>query len=391
MWEAATEAVAVSDSHGLVLAANPAYCVLYGYNLDEVLGRTFALIFPEPERARAEAQYRDVFHGPANQPPFESVVRRRDGTERIVESRIAFVEESGRRVAMVSIVRDITAEVTARHAAEQAEEARQELLSSLSHDIKSPLSVIKGHAQLLRRQVTRSGPPAPPERLAAGLSQIESSAVQVSGLIDQLVEVSGLPEGGAPPLNLALTDLVALARDAVERHQHLADEHRVVLRAAVEFAMGYWDAARVQRVLDNLIGNAIKYSPEGGTVVVSVATAPCPRWPAALEAGESDIGGSERALQSAMAESPANAVLLTVADRGIGISNADLPHVFERFRRGTNVEGTVAGSGIGLSSVREVVRQHGGAVEISSQEGEGTTVSVWLPLGLPPAPEDTCP
>lgn len=389
VWEAATDAVAVSDQHGVVLAANPAYYLLYGYNSDEVLGKSFAVIFPEPERAHAEAQYRDVFNGPANQPPFESVVRRRDGTQRIVESRIAFVEESGRRVAMVSVVRDVTAEVTARRAAEEAEHARQELLSSLSHDIKSPLAVVKGQAQLLRRQVTRSGPPASPDRLAAGLSQIEASALQVSGLVDELVEVSGLPEGGAPPLNLALTDLVALAREAVERHQRLADEHCVMLQAAVDSAAGYWDAARVQRVLDNLIGNAIKYSPEGGTVVVSVATARRPRWAVELEPGESDTRGSERAPESGMAESSAQGVLLTVQDRGIGISSADLPHVFERFRRGTNVEGTVAGSGIGLSSVREVVRQHGGAVEIASQEGEGTTVSVWLPLDPPPAaPEE---
>ena len=391
VWQAASEAVAVSNCYGVVLAANPAYYLLYGYTPDEVLGKSFAVIFPESERGNAEAQYRAVFGGPGEQPPFESIVRRRDGTQRIVQSRIAFLEESDRRVAMVSLVRDVTGEVSARRAAEAAEHARQELLSSLSHDIKSPLSVVKGQAQLLRRQVTRVGMSATPERLVAGLSQIEASALQVSGLIDELVEVSGLQEGSAPTLNLALIDLVTLARDAVERHHHLADQHSVVLQAAVDSAAGYWDAARVQRVLDNLIGNAIKYSPDGGTVVVSVATERRPRSPTALEPGESNVSGSKRADESGMAASSTLGVLLSVEDRGIGISSKDLPHVFERFRRGSNVEGTVAGSGIGLSSVREVVRQHDGTVEIASREGRGTTVSVWLPLEPPLAPEDRRP
>jgi signal transduction histidine kinase len=119
--------------------------------------------------------------------------------------------------------------------------------------------------------------------------------------------------------------------------------------------------------LDNLIGNAIKCSPEGGPVIVSVATTRRSRSPAALERGESDIGGSERASEPPMAASSTPGVLLTVEDRGTGISGADLTHLFERFRRGSNVEGTVAGSGIGPSSVREVVRQHGGTVEIASR------------------------
>ena len=73
-------------------------------------------------------------------------------------------------------------------------------------------------------------------------------------------------------------------------------------------------------------------------------------------------------------------VLLTVRDRGIGIRAADLPHVFEQFRRGGNIRGIAGGSGIGLSNVKQIVQQHGGTVAIASREGEGTTVSVWLPL-----------
>jgi signal transduction histidine kinase len=141
----------------------------------------------------------------------------------------------------------------------------------------------------------------------------------------------------------------------------------------VERVEGIWDAARLQRVLDNLVGNAIKYSPGGGEVTVEVALGP-PRMPAGARAG------TDRATPPTMSVEGAPGVLLVVQDQGVGISAADLPYVFERFRRGENVSGTVGGSGIGLSSVQQIVQEHGGEVAIDSREGEGTRVTVWLPL-----------
>lgn len=387
-WEAATDAMALSDPDGRVLAANPAYYKLYGYSTEEVIGHSFAVIFPEPVRAAAEAQYREVFRGPAQQGPFESVVRRRDGTERIVEARISFVEEDGRRVAMLNVVRDSTEEVNARRAVEQAERVRRDFLSNLSHDIKSPLAAIKGQAQMLRGRLARHDRSSSPERLTAGLSQIEASAMQVAGLLDEVVEVSGLAGGGAPTMRPSPVDLVALARDAVERYQHLADEHQLVLQAAVETVAGHWDAARLQRVLDNLIGNAIKYSPRGGQVTVGI-TLGVPPSPAG-ESGTTEPArdGPKRAVVAGMSEPFPLGVLLRVQDQGVGISTADLPYVFERFRRGGNVADSVGGSGIGLSSVQQIVQEHGGRVGVASREGAGTTVSVWLPLQSPPPTDE---
>ncbi len=390
-WQVTTDAIAISDPKGVVLAANPAYYVLYGYSAEEVLGRSFAVIFPEAERVSAEAQYRDVFNGPDQQGPFEAVVRRRDGSQRMVESRISFIRDGGRRVAMLSLLRDVTDAVTARNLAARTEQARRDFLSSLSHDIKSPLAVVKGHAQVLRRHLTRAESQPSKERLVAGLAQIEASALQLSGLVDELVEVSGLA-GGTPPLNPTPVDLVALARDAVERHQRLADEHELLLETPVDAAPGYWDAGRLQRVLDNLINNAIKYSPGGGVVRIGVAPARHPPDGAASPGDRPGVAGPERAKElRATQDGPRDGVLLTVRDRGIGISSADLPHVFERFRRGHNVDRSVGGSGVGLSSVQQIVQQHGGAVAVASREGEGTCVSVWLPLQAPATEEGSGP
>ena len=371
LWEHAAEAMALSDAAGVVLAANPAYYRLYGYGPEEVLGKSFALIFPADQRAWAEGQYQEVFQSEQPPPVTQSVIRSKSGVERVVESRVSFVEEHGRRTAMLSIVRDVTDEVTARRAAARAEHDLRTLLLSLSHDVKSPLAVIKGHAQVLRRQVVRRASAPPLDRLAAGLAQIEASALHVADLVDELVEVATLREGASLPLHRAPVDLVAVVREAVERHQRLADRHQLVADMMVESLRGFWDAPRLIRVLDNLLGNAIKYSPAGGLITVRVR-------PGARPQGRDAAGLSPDKGRDSVGPCPG--VLISVEDHGIGIDEHDLGHVFDRFRRGGNVPETVPGSGVGLTSVEQIVHQHGGTVDIASRVGAGTTVTMWLPV-----------
>jgi signal transduction histidine kinase len=117
------------------------------------------------------------------------------------------------------------------------------------------------------------------------------------------------------------------------------------------------DAARIERVLANLLSNAVKYSPTGGDIVVRIAR-------------EEDAYGPRAAI--------------AVQDAGIGIPAADLPHIFERFRRAANVTGHFQGTGIGLASARQIVELHGGAITAHSVEGNGSTVIVHLPLHASP-------
>ena len=362
-WDAASDAIALSDPRGIVLAANPAYYALYGYGPEEIVGKSFSIIFPPEQRAQAEVAYRQVFQSDSHPPAYEAVVRRRDGSQRTVEARVSFLEEDGTRVAMLNVIRDITDAVADRRVAAQAEAERRAFLSSVSHDIKNPLAIIRGQAQVLRRVVERGAGALTPDRLAAGLSQIELSAMQITGLVDELVTVSNLSVGDVPPLNTSPADLVEIARAAVERHQRLADSHRITLESTGESISGRFDTARMERVFDNLISNAVKYSPEGGHIAVALVELATDR-PGAL---------------------------LTVSDQGIGISCDDLPHVFERFRRGRNVESHMLGTGVGLTSVKLIVEQHGGEVRIDSREREGTTVTAWLPLDPSASPAPAAP
>jgi len=132
IWATVTDGIALSDSEGVVLAANPAYCELYGFAPAQVIGRSFAIIFPEEQRAWAQEQYRITFAAPRSQPPVESRIRRADGTERVVEAYYDFVEEGGTRTAMVSVIRDITDRArTSERRARQAD-LRAEVAAALA-------------------------------------------------------------------------------------------------------------------------------------------------------------------------------------------------------------------------------------------------------------------
>jgi PAS domain S-box-containing protein len=369
LWEHTTDAMAISDPNGVVLAANPAYYRLYGYGPEEVLGASFALIFPPEQREWAEAQYQEVFRSEHPPPVLQSVVTSRSGQEHVVESRVSFLERDGQRTAMLSIVHDVTQLVAAERAAAQARQNLSAVLFSLSHDIKSPLAVIKGYAQVLRRHILRHAAAPPPDRLRDTLAQIEASAVDVGDLVDEIVELAMLEEGATLPLQLSSINLADLVRERVERHERLANEHEFVLRVTPDGVSGEWDGRRLGRVLDNLFSNAVKYSPAGGIITVEVRSDPdCEH---STDVAASDLPNDGRG------------VAISVEDNGIGIQPDDLVHVFERFRRGSNVPETVLGSGVGLTNVEQIVRQHGGSVHIESQPGAGTRVTVWLPLKQP--------
>jgi signal transduction histidine kinase len=148
-------------------------------------------------------------------------------------------------------------------------------------------------------------------------------------------------------------DLVALAEASITEFQAAAAGQQLHLEAGITEVVGLWDADRLTRVLENLVANAVKYSPAGSTVVVRVDREETPDGPLAV---------------------------LSVADQGVGIPAADRPHIFERFRRGGNVAGRFVGSGLGLWGSQRIVAQHGGTIAIDSTEGKGTTVTVRLPL-----------
>mgnify|MGYP001186335434 FL=1 len=226
--------------------------------------------------------------------------------------------------------------------------ARDELLASISHDFKAPLTTIRMQAQLLSRRV-RSGRVPSPEDLLEQLGRIEQTTTEATALIDELLEVSRWEAGQPVELHREPTDLVALATRIVGAYQTRVEHDRLSLSSAEPTLVGRWDSRRIERVLGNLLDNALKFSDADGEVVVSVAR-------------------------------EGNAAVLRVRDFGIGIPAAELPRVFDRFYRGSNVSTRTHGTGIGLASAYQIVTQHGGSLDVESREGWGSTFIMRLPL-----------
>ena len=179
----------------------------------------------------------------------------------------------------------------------------------------------------------------------------------VMRMSEQLRELVAASQGGgseALTLNPRPLDLRTLAHATVEDARQSMRGHLIRLELPDAPVVGDWDEARLERVLANLLSNAAKYSPEGGEISVRVGTA-------------QDAEGVSWAT-------------VGVRDQGIGIPTDELGTIFEPFRRGSNAPAEVAGTGIGLASVRQSVELHGGQVRVASQVGSGSEFAVWLPL-----------
>lgn len=230
--------------------------------------------------------------------------------------------------------------------------SRDAFLSSVTHDLMTPLTSVLGYVQLLQRRLRRLTP-ADAARFQEGLDQIEITGIRMRRQVEQLLDVARLQMGRPLELERRPTDLVALCWGACREMQMSSDRHRLVLDARAERIIGAWDALRLERLLDNLLSNAIKYSPAGGEVRLTVQQ-------------EDDAG--------------APWAVLSVRDPGIGIPAADLAHIFSRFYRAANTAQQMTGSGIGLASARQIVQEHGGVISAVSAEGEGSVFTVRLPL-----------
>lgn len=230
----------------------------------------------------------------------------------------------------------------------------------LIHDVKSPVTIIRVTAQLLAKQLAKEttiGGRAVKEQVDLLLD----ASTTLAAMLDELLDLSRLEAGQPIELYRSDTDLVDLVAAEVASQQQKTDRHRITLTAEPGHIVGRWDAPRLRRVIANLLANAIAYSPDGGEIGVRLA----------IEKHASDAEPW---------------VVLEVSDPGLGIPAQDLPRIFERFHRGSNVAGRIMGHGLGLAGARMIVEAHGGTIGIESEEGCGTTVRVRLPMGVPGVP-----
>ena len=223
--------------------------------------------------------------------------------------------------------------------------AQRNFISMASHEFRTPMTVIDGHARRLMK-VKDSVTPADVDERAG---KIRAAVLRLTHLIDNLLNSARLIDGGADLyFHPEQMDLAMLLREVCQLHREMVPGAQIAERFdAVPMPM-VGDAKVLFQAFSNLLSNAVKYSPGGGTIEVE-------------------------------AEFVADEAVVAVADRGIGIPAGDLNRLFERYHRGSNVSGIV-GTGVGLYLVKMAVNLHGGGIEVKSKEGNGTRFIVRLPL-----------
>jgi signal transduction histidine kinase len=250
--------------------------------------------------------------------------------------------ERARRMAQAATAR----EHELREKAEAAVQMRDEVLNLATHDMRTAVTPALGHAQLVQYDLSR-GRALDDARLAAQMQAIGGALMRLNAMIDEMSDVARLQVGQALDLQLEDLDVGALVRAVAAEYSGEVGTPCVAVHAPAEPVLVCGDRARLERVLHNLIGNAVKYSPQGTPIDVAVQT-------------------------------QEQRVVITVRDQGVGIPAEDLPRIFTRFFRASTSRG-VKGTGIGLSGSKAIIEQHHGHITVQSAVGQGTTVTVCLP------------
>jgi PAS domain S-box-containing protein len=341
-----TDALVAADPVGLVAMMNPAAEAMLGVRASREIGK------PVVEVLRAQDRSGGSLADRFELPNFEAwsavgmVETRKDQLLPVALSGAPIRSESGGVLGAVYVLRDMRREL-------EIERAKTEFLSNISHELRTPLTPIKGYAEMLRRD--RDMPEArrlAPEKVGAFLEGILESSERLERTVDILVNFAA-SSAGRLVLRPEPVDVGALVHEVCEKHRSRSDLHRVEEHVDGRPRL-MADRRLLERSLDELIDNAVKYSPEGGQVKVGAQL---------IGAGDS------------------RAVEISVADEGIGIAPSDFDRVFADFAQ---IDGSATrrfgGLGLGLPFVQRVITAHNGTIDATSEPGRGSTFVIRIPL-----------
>lgn len=343
------EGIVLHDS-GVLLDANAAFLEMFGYAQEELIGHeVISLLFPE---AAQRTVWRRVQRKDTR--PYEVEGLRKDGSRFPIEIearqlndklRVASLRDISKRKQQHKMTLEIE-RLKARFQKEQEQNILvQRIISALSHDLRTPLTVIASSKDILSRYHDRLSDEKRQEKLQSIGRQIQFAL----DLLDDTVQLvrGNLKERRFEPVSV---NLAALCRVSVEELSSTDEhQHKMTFINQADVHMATVDEIAVSRILLNLLSNAIKYSPAGSEIRLELDTEP--EW-----------------------------FILRVSDEGMGIAKNELPHIFDPFYRTNDVQDkNIMGTGLGLSIVADGVQQHKGQIDVESTVGEGTTFIVKLP------------
>jgi PAS domain S-box-containing protein len=354
--------VAITDARGRITYVNDKFCAISRYTREELLGQDHRII---NSGLHTKGFFRELWETITAGKVWQGEIRNRakDGTQYWVDTTIVpFLGEEGKPVQFIAIRADITARKRAEESLQRANEEiarasrhKDEFLANMSHELRTPLNAILGLSESLLEQI--GGPLTP--RQVKSVTTISSSGQHLLSLINDILDLSKIEAGKVElhPENLDIRDfcescLVFVRTQAMHKHIEVAFETD---GPAQSFPA---DAKRFKQVLVNLLTNAVKFTPEGGRIGLTVSAA---------ESGEE--------------------ITFTVWDTGIGIASTDASKLFQAFTQiDSGLNRSQEGTGLGLALVARLVELHGGSVSLESEPGKGSRFIVRLPLKSCPVP-----
>ncbi|MCJ7569464.1 MAG: ATP-binding protein [Anaerolineales bacterium] len=340
--ESAADGIFILDPSYRFIRFNRACSSLMGYEADNVIGKKHKEIIRwlnrEPGASLEDAETDGWLLGAQATLYVEGdLITKGGGAVSVGITYAHALDNVGEPLSIVATVRDITK-------FREAEELKSTFISIISHELRTPVALIKGYVGTLRREDARWDS----EVVKDSLAVIEEEADHLSGMIDDLLDASRL-QAGALKLNRSQIALDLLARQIADRFKTQSDRHDIEIDFPSDLPLVFADETRLMQVMGNLLSNAVKYSPDGGKVTIS--------------------GSTKR-----------NEIVVCVQDEGPGIAVEDVPRIFNLFYRSNETSRKIKGAGLGLFLAKAVIEAHDGRIWVDDRVKDGACICFSLPI-----------
>jgi len=353
------------DEKGIIHSFNSAAEKIFGYNADEIIGENVKTLMPEPFRAEHDGYLHNYIS--TEKKKIIGIGRqveglRKDGEAFPLDLAVSEIYTDGKR-QFIGTVRDITERVLAEQniadknrELEQNNRMKSEFLANMSHELRTPLNAIIGFSEVLKDGMTGQMS----EQQTDYIGEIFNSGQHLLSLINDILDLSKI-ESGKMELDLEQTNIPDLLHNSLSIIKEKAMKHRIKISQEIGDGIeNCWiDRRKIKQIVFNLLSNAVKFTPDGGSVYLRVHK---------ITNKKMDASSNENFLE------------ISVSDTGIGISDADQKKLFSAFvQADSSLARKYEGTGLGLVIIKKLAELHGGTVDMRSEQGKGSTFTVWLP------------
>jgi len=345
--ESSDDAIISKTVDGIITSWNRSATNMFGFKENEAIGKHISIIIPD-DRMHEETVIIESIRSGKKIDHFETIRQAKDGSKIHLSLTVSPVRDRKLKITGASIIaRDISARIEAEKQRQLYTEGLRELVHykdefmvMASHELKTPLTVISASLQYLRKIMEED----------ANLPFLDQTIKQVdklSALISNLLDVSKI-QAGKLALNRSVFDMTALIEEMRLNLQQTTDNHHIVANHSSDKLIVNADRERIEQVFTSIIGNAIKYTPKSGDIIIN-------------------------------ASRKGNDISVDILDTGIGIPEKDIDHIFQRFYRVGGSAGSFPGSGVGLYIASEIIKSHGGEIRAESEIGKGSVFHFSIP------------